>query len=46
MNKHGEFRNEMVKGLTETQLKELIDRIVEGGPSIKAAAVTALRKYI
>ena len=39
------FQNQMVKGLTDEQLREFVSIVIKGGTGMKACAYNALKAY-
>ena len=44
--KKGESKASALKGLTESELKAFVNRSVDGGTAIKAAAMTSYKRLI
>jgi len=42
----GTLKNGDLKGLTDEQLHEFINRTIKGGITVKAAAYTSMKKFI
>ena len=43
--KSGEFKNGDVKGLTDEELREFINKVIKGNTTMKACAFTAWKRF-